>query len=114
MTRHAINPVIDYVSDRWDGGDPWGTAINALFDLAEVMYAAGIPIPAELEYQHGACEPETVEEMAIENPDGQTPYGVFEFASAYVSGEITENDMRLAALTLNRYVALCRDAGLDY
>jgi hypothetical protein len=114
MTRHAINPVIDYVRDWWDSGDPWGTAINALFDLAEVMYAAGIPIPAELEYQHGAYESETVEEMATESDDGQTPYGVFVFASEYLAGNITERDMRLAALTLNRYVDACRAAGLDY
>lgn len=114
MPRHAINPVIDYVRDWWDGGDPWGTAINALFDLAEVMYSAGMAIPEELEYRHGPFEPSTVEEMATEDPDGQTSYGVFVFASAYLSGEFTENDMRLAALTLNRYLALCRDAGLDY
>jgi hypothetical protein len=114
MTRHAINPVIDYVRDSWDGGDPWGTAINALFDLAEVMYAAGIPIPDELEYRHGAYEPMTVEEMATESADGQQSYNEWVFASAYLSGEITERDMRLAALTLNRYLALCKDAGLDY
>jgi hypothetical protein len=114
MSRHAINPVIDYVRDWWDDGDPWGTAINALFDLAEVMYSAGIPIPEELEYRHGTYEAESLEEMATENEDGQTPYAVFVFASAYLSGEITENDMRLAALTLNRYLALCRSAGLDY
>lgn len=114
MTRHAINPVIDYVRDWWDSGDPWGTAINALFDLAEVMYSAGIPIPEELEYQHGACEPESLEDMATESDGGQTSAGVFVFASAYLSGEITENDMRLAALTLNRYCDMCRAAGLDY
>jgi hypothetical protein len=114
MTRHAINPVIDYVRDWWDSGDPWGTAIDALFDLAEVMYSAGMAIPEELEYQHGAYEPESLEEMATEDPDGQTSYGVFVFASEYLAGNITERDMRLAALTLNRYCDMCRAAGLDY
>lgn len=114
MSRHAINPVIDLIRDGWDAADPWGTAINALFDLAEVVYAADIPIPEELGYQPGACEPESLEDMATEHGDGQTPFNVYLFASEYLAGNITERDMRLAALTLNRYCDMCRAAGLDY
>lgn len=114
MTRHAINPVIDSIRDGWDDGDKWGSAIGALFDIAEVMYSAGIPVPTELKYRHGLYEPLTIAEMATEDPDGDTTFNMYAIASEYLVGNIADNDLRLAALTLNRYCDMCRAAGLDY
>ncbi len=112
MPRPAINNVISLIRDGWDDGDKWGSAIDALFDIAEVMSAAGIEVPEELEYRRSILDSRTLADMARE--DSQEPYGTYVLAEEYITGNITAKELRLAALTLNRYVAACVAAGLDY
>lgn len=114
MTRPAINTVISLIRDGWDDGDKWGSAINALFDIAEVMSAAGIEVPEELEYRRSILDKRTIVEMATQDPDSGTSYDAYVLAEEYIAGNITAKELRLAALTLNRYVAACVAAGLDY
>lgn len=116
MPRTAINTAISLIRDGWDDGDKWGSAINALFDVANVMDAADIDVPEELEFHRSYLDIRSLADMANEERDdyAESTYGEFVLASEYLAGNITENDMRLAALTLNRYLALCRAAGLDY
>lgn len=115
MHRSKLNTVMALVYEGWDDGDKWGSAIGALFDIATVMDAAGIEVPAELEYRRSPLDNRTIVEMATENRDyGETSYGEYVLASEYWAGNVTDNELRLAALTLNRYVAACVAAGLDY
>jgi hypothetical protein len=112
MTRHGINPVLHYVQDSWDDGDKWGSALSALFAIAEVMDAAWIQVPEELEFRRSPLDNRTVWDMADESQEQDLL--VFDLATAYLAGNINAHDMRLAALTLNRYCDMCRAAGLDY
>lgn len=115
MRRSKLNTVMALVYDGWDDGDKWGSAIGALFDIAEVMSAAGIEVPAELEYRRSPLDNRTIADMATEDRDyGGTSYGEYVLAEEYIAGNITAKELRLAALTLNRYVAACVAAGLDY
>lgn len=47
------NPVLDAFRDSFDSYDPWGSAINAHFDIAECLYRYGAPIPTEWQFSPG-------------------------------------------------------------
>lgn len=110
----SLNLAIALVRDGWDAGDPWGSAMLALGDVADVMYAAGLPVPEELEYRPSPLTDERTLADIVSDDPGTTPYDARVIASECLAGRIDARTLRLAALTLNRYADACRAAGLDY
>lgn len=111
-----LNRAMVLIREGWDKGDPWGSALNALFAVATVMHATDIEVPAELEFRRGLGDNRTIRDLARSVPDGynDTTYDEFVLASEYLAGNVTDRDLTLAALTLNRYTNAARTAGLDY
>lgn len=107
------NLVISLVRDGWDSGDKWGSALGALSDIADVMHAAGVPVPPELGYAPSILDSRTVADIAKGDPD-TTPHDARMIATEYLAGRIGDRTLTLAALSLNRYADACRAAGLDY
>lgn len=44
------NPVLDALRDSFDGGDAWGSALSAHFDIAECLYRNGATVPEAWEF----------------------------------------------------------------
>lgn len=39
-----------FIADSWDGGDVWGSLLDAGFAIADVLYLLGEEVPSELDY----------------------------------------------------------------
>lgn len=50
-----VGPVSEWLSDSWDGGDVWGSAIGDAFAICDVLYDMGRRdlIPESLAYSPG-------------------------------------------------------------
>lgn len=107
------NLVISIVREGWDSGDKWGSAMLALCDIADVMAAADVPVPGELQYRRSVLDSRTVSDIATGDPD-MTSYGARVIAEEYLAGRVDVRALTLAALALSRYVDACKRAGLDY
>jgi len=81
-----------------DNGDPWGSAMSALFDIAEELDRRGDEVPAEWEYRPGALGPGA--------PDTYFAQAVLPLYDA--------SDMRAFGSVLARYTDNLRAAGMSY
>lgn len=117
MTRKYHTPAIAYLIDGWDAGDPWGSATSAGWAVAEVARAAAVSdVDSALEISWG-CVPvidlgETADSLWDGN--GDVSFETAILAAAYLSGDVTDDDLLFAARVLSRYLDLCESAGLDY
>lgn len=114
IRRTPYTPAIDVMIDGWDGGDAWGSALSLAFALADVAYAAGVDeVGSILDYTPGMGETLSLDEIA-DGTDDDTRYEAVCLAEAYISGDVTDDDLVRAAKVLSRYLDLCKRAGLDY
>lgn len=90
------NLVLRDFRDIFDSGDKWGSAMGALFTVEGEMYMRGLD-------SVGGFKP-----GAVSDPRERDDY-LFE-----VCEEVDDDDLVYAARVLNRYVDLCRRAGLNY
>jgi hypothetical protein len=119
MTRRYHTPAIAYLIDGWDGGDPWGSAMSAGWAVAEVARAAAVPgVDSALEISWG-CGPvidlgEAADSLDDRDDNGDVSFETAILSAAYLSGDVTDDDLLFAARVLSRYLDLCKSAGLDY
>lgn len=118
MTRNH-SPAIAWMIDGWDGGDPWGSAMEMAWAVAEVSWALGEYGPvAVLGVTWGAHVPNVadIREAMREGSDytGDVSYDMQALLGGWDAGEVTLDHMTFAARVLTRYLDLCKRAGLDY
>ena len=83
------------------GYDPWGTAMQHWFGIANVLTVNVYDVPAHWQYRPGADE--TTEEW----PDSEYQWLLDE-------GYVTADDLRRAGNVLARYARACERAGRSY
>lgn len=114
MGKRPHNPAIDAMIDSFDGGDPWGSAMAMAFAVAEVSRAKGLTEPgAILEYRPSPIAGSvTLSQLAGGTTD--SGYEAEMLADAVIQGDVSDEDLTIAARVLHKYLHLCKTAGLDY
>jgi hypothetical protein len=87
-----------------DGGDPWGSAMSAFFQVANEMHRRGMDHPQEWKYHPGAGRMEGPEDWTDEN----TPGFAWECVHA------TDDALEALGALLSRYIDKLRTAGHSY
>lgn len=99
------NPVLDLFREEFDSLDPWGSALNAQFDIAECLTRYGVDIPAHWEYSPGLS-------ASYEPHEDTSTWFAMELDVLMRQGH--EQNIIHAGNVLCRYVALCESEGLSY
>jgi hypothetical protein len=98
------NPVLALFRDTDDSFDPWGSALSAFFQVADVLWhASAEEIPAEWDYRHSPV-------CAF----GSDDFLAAELRFQHDFGRITDDDLIFAGTVLSRLVNFYRSQGLDY
>lgn len=99
------SPVSRYLSDLWDGGDPWGSAMSegfAICDFLTFELGCGSHIPAALGYS-----------PAMGGADEES--AMWEYVrDGYMDGHFTTDDLIAYLTPLNEYLDACKAEGRDY
>lgn len=99
------NPVIDlFRTECFDPSDPWGSALNAQFDIAECLFRYGAYIPENWEFSPGLGAGQELGEDAS--------WFAIELDLLMRQGHVT--NIRDAGNVLKRYVHICELAGRSY
>jgi hypothetical protein len=119
MNRKYHSRAISFLMDDWDDYDPWGSAMSAAWTVAEVARAVDVlEIESILEITWNCVPVIDLSEAAASLDDrdnnGDVSFGTAILAAAYLSGDVTDDDLLFVARVLSRYLNLCRAAGLDY
>jgi hypothetical protein len=120
-----LNPAVTAAREPGDDGDPWGSGMAAAWAVVTVADALGMDIPAEMGYSRGATTRAVVDGLADaldcegdsscdDITHGEHDYATGLVAAEYRAGNITRDHLKLAMLTLSRYLDAARAAGLDY
>jgi hypothetical protein len=109
--RGTRNPAIEALRDNFDGGDPWGSTMEALFQLCYTLARGGAEIPASWEFSPGAWVP-SEDDNDPDNEDGDGSLLGWEFDLLLREGHY--RNLIHAGEILNRYAAQLKLAGLDY
>lgn len=110
MARNT-NPVMDVIRENFDGGDPWGSAIEAHFQICYTLTRYGAPVPADWEFRMGAFEPEE-DDNDPENEDGDGSYLGWELDLLMRQGHMS--NLIDAGNVLKRYLHILEMAGYSY
>ncbi len=89
------------IADGWDGGDPWGSAMEASFALEYACQLLGLPNHPEFRSPYTQGDPD----------EG---YLYVEFVEALRLGQITYADVELARSALERLCHGLTLAGVSY
>ena len=79
-------------------GDPWGTAMSAMFDVCEHMTVRGLDVPTEFGYRPSILGVRINEESEF-----------YELIST-----ATDSDLLRMGLFLNKLLDIVKSKGLDY
>lgn len=109
--RGTRNPVLEYVRDNFDGGDPWGSTLEAHFQICYTLARGGAPIPESWEFSLGAFVPQE-DDNDPDNEDGDGSLLGYEFDCLLREGHY--RNLIHAGEVLSRYAAQLKLAGLDY
>jgi hypothetical protein len=102
--KRRYSPAIATMMDGWDGGDPFGSAMDEPEPGQTLNYR-----PSPLSYSR------TVEQIANgSRVDDEISFAMESLADAVVDGRVTIDDLVFAAKVLSRYIGICRQAGVDY
>jgi hypothetical protein len=115
--KRRYSPAIATMMDGWDGGDPFGSAMELAWAVAEVGRAMDEPEPGQtLNYRPSPLSySRTVEQIANgSRVDDEISFAMESLADAVVDGRVTIDDLVFSAKVLSRYIGICRQAGVDY
>lgn len=102
------NPVLDmYKSYCHDPSDPWVSALNAQFDIAECIYRHGGEVPAEWEFT-----PSPVLHVGSELFEEDASFFALDIDLMMRTGHYS--NLVHAGTVLMRYIAQCELAGRNY
>jgi len=103
----SANPVLDILRPGLDPGDPWLSAMGGLFAVADIVHVAtGEILPG--------YHPSPLARVGAAPAEYGEDYAVTELWDAYLSDELSDDDMREAFKILNRYADWCELAGRSY
>jgi hypothetical protein len=96
--RGTRNPVIEvFRSFGYDPYDPWGSTVEAQFQICYTLMRGGAEIPAAWQFSPGAWTPsEDDNDPDNEDGDGSLLGWEFEFDGAADQTEVYEHELRLA------------------
>lgn len=110
----------------WDDAqyEPWATGMFAGFAICSVLdtfEVAGV-IPESLQYRASMFQTRSIINLSQIDSDleetGENAYGAdsytVETALAWRRGEVTTEELEVAAEVVSRYLDLCKRAGRDY
>lgn len=109
--RGTRNPVLEHVRDHFDGGDPWGSTIEAQFQICFTLLRGGADIPAAWQFSPGAFNPQA-DDNDPDNEDGEGSLLGWEFDILLQQGHYS--NLIHAGNVLERYAAQLKLAGMDY
>jgi len=109
--RGTRNPALEILRDHFDGGDPWGSAIEAHFQICYSLARGGAEIPASWEFRLGAFVP-SEDDNDPDNEDGDGSLLGYEFDLLLRQGHY--RNLIHAGEILSRYAAQLKLAGRDY
>jgi hypothetical protein len=114
--KRRYSPAIATMMDGWDGGDPFGSAMEMAWAVAEVGRAMDEPEPGQtLNYRPSPLSySRTVEEIASGEREDDISFTMECLAQAVQDGRVSVDDLVFAAKVLHRYIDICRQAGKDY
>ena len=105
MTKGTnTNPVLDLFREDFDSYDPFGSALNAQFDIAECLFRHGAAVPSEWQFSPGLAAQRELGEDASS----------FALDIDLMMREGHVSNLIHAGTVLMRYVAQCKLAGKDY
>ena len=97
--------VMDAMSDREH--DPWGSVMATMFSMIEALYRQGYDIPPEYEYRPAP----SIRQSEPPDPD---EFWTVEFWSLLDANCFADEPMLDWLRVLDKYRALCAEAGRDY
>jgi hypothetical protein len=109
--RGTRNPVLEAFRDNFDAYDPWGSTIEAQFQICFTLLRYEAQIPAAWEFSPGAFKP-TMEDNDPDNEDGEGSLLGLEFDILMREGHYS--NLIHAGNVLVRYAAQLKLAGMDY
>lgn len=105
------NPVLDTFRENFDGGDPWGSTIEAHFQVAYTLMRHGVDVPADWQFSPGMFVPD-LEDNNPDNEDGEGSYIGWQFDLLMREGHVS--NLIHAGNVLARYAFHLSMAGYDY
>jgi hypothetical protein len=110
--RGTRNPVIEvFRSFGYDPYDPWGSTVEAQFQICYTLMRGGAEIPAAWQFSPGAWTP-SEDDNDPDNEDGDGSLLGWEFDIILREGGY--RNLIHAGEVLNRYATLLKSEGHDY
>lgn len=109
--RGTRNPVLEVLRDHFDAHDPWGSVLEAHFQICYTLMRYGAEIPADWKFRAGAFSP-TMEDNDPDNEDGEGSLLGWEFDLIMREGGYS--NLIHAGNVLARYASLLKLNGQDY
>jgi hypothetical protein len=106
------NPVLDaFRTYGYDPFDPWGSTIEAHFQICYTLVRYGAEVPADWQFSAGAFSP-AMDDNDPDNEDGEGSYLGWEFDLLMREGHYS--NLIHAGNVLSRYAALLKANGHSY
>lgn len=109
--RDTRNPALEALRDNFDSYDPWGSVIEAHFQICFTLLRGGAEIPAAWQFSPGAFSPQP-DDNDPDNEDGEGSLLGWEFDIILQQGGY--RNLIHAGTVLERYAAQLKLAGMDY
>lgn len=106
LTTKGYKAIRFEFATAFDGGDPWGSAMEWFFAVAETLYHNGVELPAEWKFRDSPVHTDA-------------DYAVDDYATSIVTDlldlqEVTTHDLLTFGHVLDRYTNVLKEAGRDY
>lgn len=109
--RGTRNPALEVFRDHFDSYDPWGSVIEAQFQICFTLLRGGADIPSAWQFSPGAFTPKA-DDNDPEQEDGEGSLLGWEFDLILREGGYS--NLIHAGTVLERYAVQMKLAGMDY
>lgn len=113
--KSRYSPAIASMMGAWDAGDPYGSAHEFAYAVAQCGRALDNPEPARiLNFRPSPIARDLLIEQLADGQDEDAGIALADLASNVQAGIVTEDDLVFAAKVLHRYLGILEAAGLSY
>lgn len=109
--RGTRNPVLEALRDNFDSHDPWGSVIEAHFQICYTLLRYNASIPEDWQFRAGAYAPQE-DDNDPDNEDGEG--SLFGWECDLLMRQGHYSNLIHAGNVLARYAAQLKLAGKDY
>jgi hypothetical protein len=109
--RGTRNPALEAFRDNFDAYDPWGSTLEAQFQICFTLLRGGADIPAAWGFSPGAFSP-AADDNDPDNEDGEG--SLFGWECDLILRQGGYSNLIHAGNVLERYAAQLKLAGKDY